>query len=161
MGRGISGSGDRLASGRARSAQFVAGGAKKDDKVQINKGILASPEDVKTMQKEAAKLATVATKPVMQRIARPLYDRILVRPATVEEVTKGGIVIPEEAKDRPREGTVVRVGKGKRDINGVLWTLDVKPGDTVLFGQYAGTEVKIDGEVVLMMREEEVLAVIE
>lgn len=157
----IRGGGDALARG-ARSMQFAAGGAKKDDKIQINKGILASPETAKELDKIAAAADnTVAEKPVMKRTARPLYDRILVRRATVDEITKGGIVIPEEAKDRPSEGTVVRIGKGKRDINGILWPLDVKEGDTVLFGRYAGTEIKIDGEIVLMMSEGEILATIE
>lgn len=155
----IRGGGDSLARG-ARSAAFAAGGAKKGDKIQINSGIMMSDEDRKKLDK-AAPVPVVVAKPVMKRTARPLYDRILVRTKTVEERTAGGILIPEEAKDRPLEGTVVRVGQGKRDINGILWALDVKQGDTVLFGKYAGTEVKIDGELVLMMREEEILAVIE
>jgi chaperonin GroES len=155
----IRGGGDSLARG-ARSASFAAGGAKKGDKVQINSGIMMSDKDRKELERTETPWA-LPDKPVMKRTARPLYDRILIRTNTVEERTAGGILIPEEAKDRPLEGTVVRVGKGKRDINGILWALDVKAGDIVLFGKYAGTEVKIDGELVLMMREEEVLAVIE
>ena len=155
----IRGGGDSLARG-ARSATFAAGGAKKDDKIQINSGIMMSDEDRKALDKKAPAPRAI-DKPVMTRKLRPLYDRICVRTKTVEERTAGGIVIPEEAKDRPLEGTVVRAGKGKRDINGILWPLDVIVGDTVLFGKYAGVEVKIDGELVLMLREEEVLCVVE
>lgn len=150
--------GDVLARG-GRSATFTTGGAKKDDKIQINPGTLMSDADRKQLEK-GAPAPRLIDAPVMKRTARPLYDRILVRTKTVDEVSKGGIYIPEEAKDRPLEGIVVRVGKGKRDINGLLWALDVKEGDTVLFGKYAGVEIKIDGETVLMIREEEVLAVI-
>jgi len=155
----IAGGGDKLARG-GRTATFSVGGAKKDDKVQINPGIVMSEEDRKAADK-ITPAPVVIGKPVMKRKARPLYDRVLVRKATVEERTKGGILIPEEAQDRPLEGTVVRIGKGKRDINGVLWPLDVQEGNTVLFGKYAGTEVMVDGEKVLMLREEEILLVIE
>lgn len=164
MSRGTVGAGDRLASGRQRNAAFPAGGAKVGDKVQINQGMVASEADRKAADKEKERLTALAgseVAPRMKRVARPLYDRVLVRKATVEEVTKGGIFIPEEAKDRPLEGIVVRVGKGKRDINGILWALDVKEDDTVLFGKYAGTEIKIDGETVLMLREDEILCTIE
>jgi chaperonin GroES len=154
----IRGGGDSLARG-ARSASFAAGGAKKGDKVQINSGIMMSDEDRKALDK-AAPAPVAISKPVMKRTLRPLYDRILVRKATVDEVSKGGIFIPEEATERPREGTVLRVGKGKRDVNGVLWELDVKEGDRVLYGQYAGTEIKIDGETLLMMREDEILCTV-
>lgn len=154
----IRGGGDSLARG-ARSASFAAGGAKKGDKIQINSGIIMSDADRKKLEQSATPWV-LPDKPVMKRTLRPLYDRVCVRTKTVEERSAGGIIIPEEAKDRPLEGTVVRVGKGKRDINGVLWALDVQVGDTVLFGKYAGAEVKIDGELVLMMREEEILGVI-
>lgn len=155
------GGGDRLARG-ARKVQFVAGGAKKGEKIQINKGIVMSDEDRKALDK-AAPAPIVVEKKVMKRKPRPLYDRVVVRPATVEEVSKGGIIIAkkEGEEERPREGTVLYIGKGKIDINGTQRPMEVKPGDTVLFGQYAGTEVSIDGEVVLMFREEEILAVIE
>jgi chaperonin GroES len=97
----------------------------------------------------------------MKRRPRPLYDRVIVRAKSVEEVSKGGIILQPTNEERPREGTVLYVGKGKVDINGNLRPLDVKPGDTVLFGKYAGTEISIDGEVILVFREEEILMVVE
>jgi chaperonin GroES len=90
----------------------------------------------------------------------PLHDRTLVR--RVEEVgtTRGGIVIPDSAKDKPQEGEVIAVGRGKTNDKGETFPLDVKAGDRVLFGKYSGTEIKIDGEDFLIMKEEEVLGVI-
>ncbi len=92
---------------------------------------------------------------------RPLQDRILVKRMTEEEKTKGGIIIPDTAKEKPQQGKVVAVGKGKILEDGTQRPLDVKPGDTVLFGKYAGTEVKIDGEEHLILREDDVLGVVE
>ncbi|MDW8245817.1 MAG: co-chaperone GroES [Sandaracinaceae bacterium] len=92
---------------------------------------------------------------------RPLYDRVLVRRVKEEEKTKGGIIIPDTAKEKPIEGEVVAVGSGKVLEDGRLRALDVKPGDRVLFGKYAGTEVKIDGEEHLILREDEILGIIE
>ncbi len=92
---------------------------------------------------------------------RPLHDRILVQRLEEEEKTKGGIIIPDTAKEKPIEGKVVAVGNGKILENGEVKPLDVKEGDKVLFGKYAGTEVKIDGEEYLIMREDDVLGVIE
>jgi chaperonin GroES len=92
---------------------------------------------------------------------RPLNDRIIVRRAAEEEKTKGGIIIPDTAKEKPLEGEVVAVGNGKRLEDGKIQKLDVKAGDRILFGKYAGTEIKIDGEELLMMREEDVLGIIE
>ena len=141
---------------------FAAGGSKKGDKIQINKGIVASDETRKMFDKIAAENpALVTEKPVMKRRPRPLYDRVVIRAATVEEVFKGGIILAPENAERPREGTVVFVGAGAIDVNGIQRPMAVKEGDTVLFGQYAGTEVKIDGETVLMMKESEILAAIE
>jgi len=90
----------------------------------------------------------------------PLHDRALVR--RVEEVgtTRGGIIIPDSAKDKPQEGEVIAVGRGKTNDKGETFPLDVKAGDRVLFGKYSGTEIKIDGEDFLIMKEEEVLGVI-
>ena len=90
----------------------------------------------------------------------PLHDRILVR--RVEEVgtTRGGIIIPDSAKDKPQEGEVISAGKGKTNDEGKLFPLAVKEGDRILFGKYSGTEIKIDGEDFLIMKEEEVLGVI-
>lgn len=154
--------GDRLARG-ARSAKFIAGGAKKDDKVQINKGIVMSDADRKALDSMPKAAEIVREKPVMKRRPRPLYDRVVVRPKNVEEVSAGGIILQTEdsEKEQPREGTVLFVGKGKIDAAGNQRPLEVKPGDTVLFGKYAGTLVEIDGEQVLMFREEEIFAVIE
>ncbi len=92
---------------------------------------------------------------------RPLQDRILVKRIEEEETTEGGIIIPDTAKEKPIEGKVVAVGKGKVSEDGKVRPLDVKKGDRILFGKYAGTEVKIEGEEHLIMREDDVLGVIE
>ena len=92
---------------------------------------------------------------------RPLQDRIIVKRIEEEEKTKGGIIIPDTAKEKPMEGKVIAVGKGKVLEDGKINPLDVKVGDRVLFGKYAGTEVKIDGEEHLIMREDDILGVIE
>jgi chaperonin GroES len=92
---------------------------------------------------------------------RPLQDRILVKRVEEEETTSGGIIIPDTAKEKPMEGKVVAVGKGKVSEDGKVMPLDVKKGDRILFGKYAGTEVRIEGEEHLIMREEDVLGVIE
>jgi chaperonin GroES len=92
---------------------------------------------------------------------RPLHDRILVKRVKEEETTRGGIVIPDTAKEKPVEGEVVAVGRGKLLEDGTVRKLDVKEGDRVLFSRYGGTDVKINGEEHLVMREEDVLAVVE
>ena len=92
---------------------------------------------------------------------RPLQDRVIVKRVEEEEKTKGGIIIPDSAKEKPAEGKVIAVGKGKIGEDGKLQPLDVKPGDRILFGKYAGTEVKVDGEENLIMREDDILGVIE
>ena len=92
---------------------------------------------------------------------RPLQDRIIVRRIEEEEKTKGGIIIPDTAKEKPQEGKVVAVGKGKLNENGKVIPLDVKVNDRVLFGKYSGAEINIDGEEHLIMREEDILGVIE
>ena len=91
----------------------------------------------------------------------PLHDRILVRRVEESETTRGGIIIPDSAKDKPQEGEVISAGKGKINEEGKVRPLDVKEGDRILFGKYAGTEIKLDGEDFVIMREEEVLGVIE
>jgi chaperonin GroES len=90
----------------------------------------------------------------------PLHDRVLVRRIEESETTAGGIIIPETAKDKPQEGEVIAVGKGKIGEDGKLRPLELKDGDRVLFGKYSGTEIKIDGEELVIMREEEVLGVL-
>ena len=90
----------------------------------------------------------------------PLHDRILVRRVEENETTRGGIIIPDTAKDKPQEGEVISVGKGKVNEEGKVRPLDVKEGDRILFGKYAGTEIKLDGEDLVIMREEEVLGII-
>ena len=92
---------------------------------------------------------------------RPLSDRIVVKRTQEEEKTKGGIIIPDSAKEKPVEGEVIAVGNGKVLEDGTVRKLDVKPGDRVLFGKYSGSEVKIDGEDTLILREEDILGVIE
>jgi chaperonin GroES len=92
---------------------------------------------------------------------RPLQDRVIVKRIAEEEKTKGGIIIPDTAKEKPQEGKVIAVGKGKTSDEGKLLPLDVKVGDKILFGKYSGSEVKLDGEEHLIMREEDILGVIE
>ena len=90
----------------------------------------------------------------------PLHDRILVRRVEEAETTRGGIIIPDTAKDKPQEGEVIAVGKGKSNDEGKVFPLAVKEGDRILFGKYAGTEIKIDGDDFVIMREEEVLGIL-
>ncbi len=92
---------------------------------------------------------------------RPLHDRILVKRANEEERTKGGIIIPDNAKEKPAQGEVVATGSGRRDEAGKLVALEVKKGDKILFGKYAGTEIKIEGDDFLIMREDDVLGVVQ
>ena len=91
---------------------------------------------------------------------RPLHDRVVVRRLNSEEKTKGGIIIPDSAKEKPQEGEIIAVGSGARDEAGKLVPLDVKKGDKVLFGKWSGTEVKIDGEELLIMKESDIMGVI-
>ena len=92
---------------------------------------------------------------------RPLHDRVLVRRIEQDEKTSGGIIIPDSAKEKPQEGEVVAVGGGTRDESGKLVALDVQAGDRILFGKWSGTEVKLDGEELLIMKESDILGVIE
>ena len=92
---------------------------------------------------------------------RPLHDRVVVRRIEAEEKTSGGIIIPDTAKEKPQEGEVVAVGPGARDDKGTLVQLSVKAGDRILFGKWSGTEVKIDGEDLLIMKESDILGVID
>jgi chaperonin GroES len=92
---------------------------------------------------------------------RPLQDRVIVRRVEEEEKSKGGIIIPDTAKEKPQEGKVIAVGKGKIDDDGKVRPLDVKAGDRILFGKYSGTEIKIDGEEHLILREDDILGVLE
>jgi chaperonin GroES len=91
---------------------------------------------------------------------RPLHDRVVVRRLESEEKTKGGIIIPDSAKEKPQEGEIIAVGSGARDESGKLVPLDVKAGDRVLFGKWSGTEVKIDGKDLLIMKESDIMGVI-
>jgi chaperonin GroES len=92
---------------------------------------------------------------------RPLHDRVLVRRVKEEEKTKGGIIIPDTAQEKPQEGEVIAVGPGARDEDGERIEMDVKVGDRILFGKWSGTEVKIDGEELLIMKESDIMGVIE
>ncbi len=92
---------------------------------------------------------------------RPLGDRLVVEPLEAVEKTKGGIILPDTAKEKPQEGKVVAVGKGKTDENGKLIPMEVKIGDKILYGKYAGTEVTIDGVEYMILREEDVLAIVD
>ncbi|MBW9070090.1 co-chaperone GroES [Agrobacterium pusense] len=91
---------------------------------------------------------------------RPLHDRILVRRVESEEKTKGGIIIPDTAKEKPQEGEVIAVGPGARNESGQIQALDVKAGDRILFGKWSGTEIKINGEDLLIMKESDVMGII-
>ena len=92
---------------------------------------------------------------------RPLGDRVIVKRVKEEEKTKGGIIIPDTAKEKPQEGEIIAVGSGARDEAGKLVPLDVKAGDRILFGKWSGTEVKVDGEDLLIMKESDILGIIE
>jgi len=92
---------------------------------------------------------------------RPLHDRVVVRRVKSEEKTSGGIIIPDTAQEKPQEGEIIAAGAGARDEAGKLVPLDVKPGDRILFGKWSGTEVKIDGEDLLIMKESDVMGIIE
>ena len=92
---------------------------------------------------------------------RPLHDRVIVKRVEGEEKTKGGIIIPDTAKEKPIEGIVVAVGNGKILENGTKLPLEVKAGDRILFGKYAGTEIKVEGEEHLIMREDDIIAIVE
>jgi chaperonin GroES len=92
---------------------------------------------------------------------RPLHDRVVVRRITAEEKTAGGIIIPDTAKEKPMEGEIIAAGPGARNDQGHLVALDVKAGDRVLFGKWSGTEVKIDGEELLIMKESDIMGIIE
>ncbi|TQX86857.1 MULTISPECIES: co-chaperone GroES [Rhizobium] len=91
---------------------------------------------------------------------RPLHDRVVVRRVEAEAKTKGGIIIPDTAKEKPQEGEIVAVGSGTRDDKGMLIALDVKSGDRILFGKWSGTEVKLNGEDLLVMKEADIMGVI-
>ena len=92
---------------------------------------------------------------------RPLHDRVVVKRIEAEEKSKGGIIIPDTAKEKPQEGEVVAVGPGGRDENGKLIAMDLKAGDRVLFGKWSGTEVKLEGEDLLIMKESDIMGIIE
>jgi chaperonin GroES len=92
---------------------------------------------------------------------RPLHDRVVVRRLTAEEKTAGGIIIPDTAKEKPMEGEIVAVGPGARNEQGQLVPLDVKAGDKILFGKWSGTEVKLDGEELLIMKESDIMGIID
>jgi chaperonin GroES len=92
---------------------------------------------------------------------KPLQDRVLVKPKKEEEMKKGGIIIPDTAKERPQEGTIVEIGPGKVDENGKRIPMEVKKGDRVIYSKYAGNEIEIEGEEYILMRESDILAIIE
>src|SRR4051794_26167099 len=92
---------------------------------------------------------------------RPLHDRVVVRRIEAEEKTRGGIIIPDSAKEKPQEGEIIAVGSGSRDETGKITPLDLKAGDRVLFGKWSGTEVRIDGQDLLIMKESDIMGVIE
>lgn len=145
---GGKGSGDRLARG-AKSAPFFTGGSKGD--VQL-KNVSSEPREDFT--------PVVIEQPVKVKRIVPLYDRVLIRRDEPSEITAGGIVLALDQKEKPMEGTIVAVGNGRLEGTQLV-PLQVKAGSKVLFGKYAGVEVRVNGEDVLMMREEEILAILE
>ena len=96
----------------------------------------------------------------MATTIRPLHDRVIIKRLDEQEQMRGGIIIPDTAKEKPQQGEVISVGKGKSNDEGKVFPLDVKAGDQILFGKYSGTEIKLDGEEFLIMREEEVLGIL-
>ena len=92
---------------------------------------------------------------------RPLHDRVILRRIDAEAKSKGGIIIPDNAKEKPQEGEVMAVGLGARDAKGVVTPLELRPGDRVLFGKWSGTEVKIDGEDLLILKESDIMGIVE
>jgi chaperonin GroES len=114
------------------------------------------------LQQVANKISTFGTKETHAMATKftPLHDRILVKRTEEGESIRGGIIIPDSAKEKPQQGEVIAVGKGKSNDEGKVFPLDVKAGDTILFGKYSGTEIKLDGDDFLIMREEEVLGVV-
>src|SRR5579862_460143 len=111
-------------------------------------------------QKTQQHFETRRCKAMAKTSFTPLHDRILVRRIEEGESIRGGIIIPDSAKEKPQQGEVISVGKGKSNDEGKVFPLDVKAGDNILFGKYSGTEIKIDGEELLIMREEEVLGIL-
>jgi chaperonin GroES len=131
------------------------------------KGLAHPPESplVPGSRKRFPSNALRAKKPSVERRrlamkVRPLHDRLIVRRIEEKETVKGGIIIPDTAKEKPQEGEVIAVGNGKILENGTKLALDVKAGDKILFGKYSGTDIKIDGEEYLILREDEVLAIV-
>jgi chaperonin GroES len=105
--------------------------------------------------------ARAATEVIMAKLKfRPLHDRVVVKRVNADEKTKGGIIIPDTAKEKPQEGEVVAVGPGGRDENGKLIAMDLKAGDRVLFGKWSGTEVKLEGDELLIMKESDIMGVV-
>jgi chaperonin GroES len=119
------------------------------------------PSEIEDFDKSGAALAPTPARIKMAKTKfRPLHDRVVVRRINAEEKTKGGIIIPDTAKEKPQEGEIVAVGPGGRDETGKLIKMDVKAGDRVLFGKWSGTEVKLDGEELLIMKESDIMGVI-
>jgi len=124
-------------------------------------GAVPIEENIPPRSKAVIVVQQVTTRGEKAMKVRPLADRILVKREEADETVRGGIIIPDTAKEKPQQGKVIAVGPGRLDENGKRVPLEVKKGDRILMGKYAGTEVKIDGEEHIIMREEDVLAVIE
>jgi chaperonin GroES len=136
--------------GRTLSLPFTA----PAEKTANQTGDFRGHRKPETKTKQKNQKHTMAVK------IRPLGDRVLVRPIEEAEVKKGGIIIPDTAKEKPQEGEVISVGPGARDDSGKLVPLDVKAGDRILFGKWSGTEVKLDGQDLLIMKESDILGVV-
>jgi chaperonin GroES len=105
-------------------------------------------------------LIAASEDPMAKTTFRPLHDRVVVRRVDASAKTKGGLIIPDTAKEKPQEGEVIAVGPGGRDDNGQVVPMDVKPGNRVLFGKWSGTEVKLDGEELLIMKESDIMGIV-
>jgi chaperonin GroES len=128
---------------------------------RVGPGIDASDADINTGAGLNSPPITAKLERRSSMNIRPLHDRIIVERLEEETKTAGGLIIPDTAKEKPQQGKVIAVGKGKKTEDGKILPLDVKVGDKILFGKYAGTEIKIEGQEFLMMREDDVLGVVE
>ena len=154
--RGRSGSEARIATAATRSNNLDAGPPSRcnpERSRHASKGMTAG--------KPSQEVRTLATATAAKTKLRPLGDKVIVTPTPREEMTKTGIVLPDTAKEKPQEGTVLAAGPGRKLDNGTVESMDVKEGDKVLYAKYAGTEFKLDGEELLIVSQKDILAVVE
>ena len=141
---------------RHNTKEKLAGRLTRADRIPICLPLALAPRECQFMFRPTAG----PNKKGKQMAFRPLHDRVLVRRVEAEEKTAGGIIIPDTAKEKPQEGEVVSVGTGTKGEDGTITPLDVKAGDKILFGKWSGTEVKLDGEDLLIMKESDILGIV-